>query len=454
MGTKQARPAKRRNPAIWTAAFIDALKPEAAPYKLAAAGSRGEGRLIVRVLPSRIKEFFYRYRGGAGELDKTLALGRYDSTGKNGKTLAGINKALRETRDVQRETGDVKQHRAEEKRRQDVERRRGSLEQLLAAYVEHLRAEARNDSASDAETIFRKHVVRPFPSIAGKKANEVTGDDIRAILAKMIKAGITRQVNKARAYLGAAFSFGSEADHDPRTVARDGVLFAIKANPVSLVPVIREFERTLERALSDDELLEFWKGLDKLPKIQAATLRFNLALACQRPTQLLRADWPDFDFVMNTLLLRDTKGRGGSRDHLLPLPAFALEQLKPLRQINKEAAGPFSSDGKRRLSVDTLTRAVSDISAKLEKRKIPAFQQRDLRRTAETMLQKMGIDREVRAHLLSHGRSVGVQGKHYERYDFLKEKRAALEKWEDHLRRVIDPNWKAAVVAIGRHKSR
>ena len=80
---------------------------------------------------------------------------------------------------------------------------------------------------------------------------------------------------------------------------------------------------------------------------------------------------------------------------------------------------------------------MAEVSATLEKKGVPSFQQRDLRRTVETMLQRLGIDKEVRAHLLSHGRTKGVQAKHYERYDFLAEKRQALEKWVRHLNRVI-----------------
>jgi len=38
---------------------------------------------------------------------------------------------------------------------------------------------------------------------------------------------------------------------------------------------------------------------------------------------------------------------------------------------------------------------------------------------------------------LSHGRTSGVQGKHYERYDYLDEKRAALVLWEKHLARLL-----------------
>lgn len=443
MGTKRA---KRKNPAKWTDAFIKSLRHEAKPYKLAEDAPRGAGRLVVRVQPNGTKEFFYRYRGRAGELDKTLALGRYDPAGRNGKTLAGIRDELRDRRETQRQTGDVKEHRRQAREREDTARRRGSLEQLLLAYAARLKAEGK-PSHREALGIFHRNIIRPFPALAARKAADVSGDDVRLILAKMVKAGITRGVNKTRAYLGAAFSYGGEADHDPRTVAADGVLFGIKANPVSLVPVISEYERVLDRVLTDDELRLYWNGLDALPAVQAATLRFNLALACQRPTQLLRADWTAFDFTMGTLLLRDPKGRGASRDHLLPLTGLALEQLKPLRQMNGKEALPFSTNGKRRLSVDTLTGAVAEVSAELEKQKVPAFQQRDLRRTAETMLQRMGIDKEVRAHLLSHGRSQGVQGKHYERYDFLKEKRAALEKWARHLERIISGK-AAKVVAI------
>lgn len=435
----------------FTEPFIRALKPKAKPYKLAEHAAKGEGRLIVRVLPAGTREFFYRYRTNGG--DKTIALGRYDQTGKNGKTLAGIRRELGKNRELQRETGDVKEYRIAEDRMRDLEARRGSLEQLLTSYVTYLR-DAKAESAEQVNGIFQKHVIKPFPLLAATKASEITPADIQRILAKMVKAKITRQVNKVRSYMSAAFAHGGKQDHDPRTVAVDGVLFALKANPVSLVPVIQEYERTGERTLSEDELRAYWKALDDLPTVQEAALRLHLSLACQRPTQLLRAGWPEFDFIGETLLLKDSKGRGGSRDHLLPLTPFSLELLKPLRELNGSSEGrepqpPFSTDGKRAMVVTTLSVAVRDISKALKKSNdIPRFQLRDLRRTAETMLQKLGIEKEVRAHLLSHGRSKGVQGKHYERYDFLKEKREALDRWGEHLQRIIDPNRKAKVVPM------
>lgn len=417
----------------FTDAFIRGLKAKAKPFKLTEWAAKGEGRLMVRVLPGGPKEFFYRYRHNGG--DTMLALGRFDPEGKNGKTLAQIRGTLRDRRELQRETGDVKQHLQAEGQRKAVEKRKGTLRQLLEAYIESLRA-AGKESARKAEGVFNRNVLKPFPTLASTKANDIEAADIQRILARMVRAGITRQVNVTRSYLRAAYAFGAKADNDPRTVAKDGVLFGLKVNPVIAVPRIAAYERVGNRVLSEDELREFWHGLDALPVVQAATIRFNMALAGQRPTQLLRANWPAFDLELNTLLLADSKGRGDKREHLIPLTSFALDQLKPLRDLNADADCPFTADGKRRMVVETLSKAVAEVSLTLRD-KIPVFSQRDLRRTTETMLQRLGIDKEVRAHLLSHGRTQGVQGKHYERYDFLPEKRAALEKWARHLERIL-----------------
>ena len=73
------------------------------------------------------------------------------------------------------------------------------------------------------------------------------------------------------------------------------------------------------------------------------------------------------------------------------------------------------------------------------------FNLRDIRRTCETRLAEIGINKDTRAQLLSHGIS-GIQAKHYDRYDYLEEKRTALKIWEYYLRTEEKP--KAKVVEI------
>ena len=440
---------KTRN---FTDSFIRNLKPKDQPYKLSETARKGEGRLIVRVQPSGIKEFFYRYR--VNGVDKTTSLGRYGG----GRTLADITKEFRQKRELQDRTGDLKLHLQAEKRRAEIEGRQGTFEQLLDAYVEMLEAAAK-PSAKQVKSLFKLHAKRPFPSLLKARANEVSADDVTQVLARMVNKGITRQVNVLRAYLRAAFQNGAQADHDPRTIARDGVLFGLSGNPVAMVKKIGEYERVGNRHLSEEELRAYWVGLETLPPVQRAALRFNLSLCGQRPKQILRSTWAAFNLEEKTLLISDIKGRGAARDHLIPLTDFALEQLKPLQELNGKyekdgtAHPPFASDGKRPMVLETLSKAVTKVSSDLAtSHKIPKFVQRDIRRTCETMIQKMGVDKEVRSHLLSHGRTTGVQGKHYERYDFLTEKRQALEKWADFLQRTINPEQKAQVVNLSKRR--
>jgi hypothetical protein len=61
-----------------------------------------------------------------------------------------------------------------------------------------------------------------------------------------------------------------------------------------------------------------------------------------------------------------------------------------------------------------------------------AFDLRAVRRTVETMLARLQVRKDVRAQLLSHGLG-GVQAVHYDRHDYIDEKRQALVAWERFL---------------------
>jgi hypothetical protein len=56
--------------------------------------------------------------------------------------------------------------------------------------------------------------------------------------------------------------------------------------------------------------------------------------------------------------------------------------------------------------------------------------------TRDHLLPSIGVSRDLRSHMLSHGRT-GVQVKHYDRWTYIAEKRQVLEKWAQHLRGII-----------------
>ena len=63
----------------------------------------------------------------------------------------------------------------------------------------------------------------------------------------------------------------------------------------------------------------------------------------------------------------------------------------------------------------------------------------DLRRTVATGLQRLGVGLEVTESILNHvsGSRAGVVGI-YQRYDWAAEKVAALDRWVDHVRALVD----------------
>jgi integrase len=60
----------------------------------------------------------------------------------------------------------------------------------------------------------------------------------------------------------------------------------------------------------------------------------------------------------------------------------------------------------------------------------------DLRRTVETRLAAIGIPEEIRDRVLNHAPQ-GVGAKHYNKHDYINEKRAALGRWESLLGTIL-----------------
>ena len=77
--------------------------------------------------------------------------------------------------------------------------------------------------------------------------------------------------------------------------------------------------------------------------------------------------------------------------------------------------------------------------------KIPDFDLKRVRSGVETLLSSLGIVKDDRGELQSHGLS-GVQRRHYDAHDYMPEKRRALEVLFAHL----EPQSKGTVVSIKR----
>lgn len=447
----------------------------------------GNGRLIVKARsrtlqgrPTIVREFFFRYLD-ADKKDRTILVGEFTPSRKDDKrsqsdgndsaesptldaemqrkrklTLTearaealtyaelvrqGIDPRHWEEEQVHKEQETLKRKR-EERARED---RKGTLADLLDAYVDHLRKGQKN-SADDVERTLARHVLGPFPGLADKKASEITADDVSDILARMIALGIERRTNMVRSYLRAAFSYGAKIDSDPRRKAAAikaaeelPKKFAIRGNPVADVPRAAEFDKAGNRTLTDAELRAYWQALSSQHPGIGVTLKVALLLGGQRLSQVIRAKWQDYDPEDRSLLLHDSKGRGGTREHLLPVSDRVAEVIDELRRLNHGEYIFSTTDGQKPVHLSTLSAAVSAIGAQTSDAGSDiAFTAADLRRTVETRLGALGVPKAQRAQVLSHGAHSDVQAKHYERFDDLPAKAAVLARWESHLADILD----------------
>ena len=319
-------------------------------------------------------------------------------------------------REVTREKAKVKADAEQAKE----SRKRYTLEALCTAYVDYLRAGGKIKSATDTKSAFKVHVIAAWPDYANTPAREISGNQIAAIVRKVLETGKDRTAGILRNYLTAAFNAARRAPFDPKLPSAL-IAFEITANPAELVPTIPVNRGN--RALSIDELKGYMAELGD----DTAGLALQVALFSggQRIAQLLRTKVSDFDQETNTLRLWDIKGkRAHPREHLIPLGPKATSIVKSL--IGKRTSAVDSVFG---IQEQTAGNRVTKISAAMGG---ATFTLRDIRRTVETQLAGMGIHKDTRAQLLSHGIS-GVQAAHYDRYEYFTEKQNALIAWEQRL---------------------
>jgi integrase len=206
--------------------------------------------------------------------------------------------------------------------------------------------------------------------------------------------------NRTRAVLGAIYKWAIRED-------------IVADNPVSGISRPGGQETPKERALSDDELKAIWSVLEKRASQVKEVLRL-IILTGQSPGEVMEIRWDEVDWIEKLWEIPGSRTKNG-KPHVVPLSAQALRILEKQRETL------------------LVRRTVNSVCEEL---KIKSFAPHDLRRTCATGLGKMEVPGLVIALILNHTLP-GVTNRVYNRYDYLKEKRDALNAWGTRLSRII-----------------
>lgn len=396
--------------------------------------ARGAGRLQVRKLASGEAAFYYRYTAPDGERVRlpigsglTLADAR-EQAAQLSRRYQGGDRDLRAVIEAEHREED-RQRAAKVKEAAAAEARAAAtLGALLSAYVDQLKRDGK-DSARAVETAVTRHIEKAWPKLWATPAADVTMDDLLSVVARVADAGKLREAAKLRSYVRAAYAAAIRARQSAQGLAalRD---LKITSNPARDLVTIEGASQSRERALSVAELRAYWRRIVALPGIPGALLRFHLLTGGQRVRQLGRLTVDDLDSDAQSVRIMDKKGRRKvARIHDVPLIDAAAEALRAMGHDQEPGylftltAGstPAGYESLR----DHLVTVRTDMAEAGELEKGP-FTVGDLRRTIETRLAAAGVTREDRSQLQSHGLG-GVQNRHYDKHEYLSEKRAALE---------------------------
>jgi integrase len=388
-------------------------------------GDRGSGRLtlVVRNFRTQITCEWYAlfYRDGKRRLAKlgvypmlSLVEARKHFRNEYAPTiLAGAQPDNRFSRPQHKSAPDV------------------SVRALFTAYVEHLKASQKGSWYQVERILLEGHNNAAACLGADRSARSIEPQTIVSYLAAIHGRGAIGMAHNARAYVGAAFAFGMKSEHS-YTRQEGGRRWRIRINPVAAIPTDKQALRVGERFLSPAEFRLFWAWLLANRTRSASAPAVQLIMATgQRVQEILRLT--DRHYDRPELLLSWKKTKNGL-PHSLPLPDIAVEILDSLVSNEFGFFFPHRLDPTRH-AIYTTPNKLCELYA--HETATERFTPRDLRRTWKTLAGRAGISKEMRDRLQNHVKKSDVSTRHYDRYDYLTERRAAMKEWNAFMERIL-----------------
>ena len=273
-----------------------------------------------------------------------------------------------------------------------------------------------------AEWLLRRDILREWKD---RDARTITPREVVDLLDSIVDRGAPVLANRTARILGQMYRFGIQ-----RRI--------VDSSPVILLTPPGGKEKARKRMLSDDELRTFQRDPEACTRQEKLThVIMILLLTGVRTGELATARWPEFDFKAKTWSIPDEHHKE-DEGHIVPLTDPVIEHLMALRALARSSPWVFPAkhDLSKRATPQELGRRLARCMNRFRNAGIQKFNLHDLRRTCRTGLSRLGVLPHIAERILSH-KQRGVEAV-YDRWQYLPEKRAALEKWADFLMNLRD----------------
>jgi integrase len=377
--------------------IIRNLKPRAVRYEVGDAGARC---LRVIVQPSGAKSYVVRFTNAAGQRRKLTLPG--------GITLAAARKLAA---DALLEVAQDRDPALARKGARQVARERAgdTVERLAGQFLEqHAKRKTRENSWRATEGIFRREII---PAWGGRSVHQIVRRNIIDLLDE-IAGDRPIMANRAKAALSRFFGW---------LAARD----VITTSPCVGIPS-PSAETARERALDDAELRRLWLACEALGGRERACIRL-LILTGQRRSEIAKLRWSEVGADVLELPALRMKGK---RPHVVPLSAQAAAIIAAMPELVSQVPNGYV------FGVDHFDRIKQVLDQHMGN--TPKWVTHDIRRSVATGMARIGVAVPVIEKILAHrsGTFAGIT-EVYQRHSFVPEMAAALQRWADHIDRLV-----------------
>jgi integrase len=418
-----------------TVQSVERLKPD--PTKRREIPDSLLPGLYFVIQPSGARSWCVRYRHGGKP--RKLTLGPFPAL-----DLATARARAREAlQDVAR-GGDPAAAKMEARRSAGEEKPdRDTVSAVVERFLErHTRARNKKRTIEEVERTFKLHVL---PVWGERRIQDITRRDVIELLDGLVDRGTPVAANRTLAHVRKLFNWALD-----RSI--------IDASPCVRIQAPAA-EKSRDRVLSDDELRLVWKAAERMGWPFGRFVQ-ALVLTAQRRDEVAGLRWAEIKEGGTLWTIPSQRTKNGSA-HDVPLSDAAQAILTEAPRLAGSAlvfsttgATPISgySGGKRRLDAIMLAIARDEALARGDDPaavKLEPWRLHDLRRTAASGLAWLKILPHVIEAVLNHrsGQISGVAAV-YNKWNYLPEKRKALEAWAQHIETLVSGETTSNVVSL------
>ncbi|MDX0112607.1 DUF4102 domain-containing protein [Sinorhizobium meliloti] len=270
------------------------------------------------------------------------------------------------------------------------------------------------------------------PEWKDRDIRSITKRDVVKLLDEIADDGAPESAARVRAILSKFFNWAVDRD-------------IADASPVPKGSTAKQ-GASRERVLTDEEVRLVWLACDKVGWPFGPLVKL-LLLTAQRRNEVAHAARKEFDLGGNNQLwtIPPERSKNG-KEHIVPISPLSSELLSGIPKVgdvyllSTTGDTPVSGFSKAKAAIDAemlkiAQKEAADKGLGLDAVKLAPWTLHDLRRTAASGMARLGVPVHVVEAVLNH-QSGSIKGvaKIYNRYEYLDEKRQALEGWAGHLR--------------------